>query len=125
MAVSNNSFAKDTSQDDTDETTSREDGAPTIIVCNDLKEKIDTVVPLQEKVSSDFATVSDSGLCDALSQQCEYFYKITKYYEKEYRNQCNKGYELTISVCDYSANGCQKAEESGSPAKYSKYRAGA
>ncbi|EKD42001.1 MAG: hypothetical protein ACD_73C00396G0004 [uncultured bacterium] len=109
-----------------DETTSSDESAPSIIVCNDLKDKIDALAPIAEQMGKEFARVSDQMLCNAMSQQCEYYYKVTKYYEKEYRAQCEKNFELSnVMACNYEANGCPHVEEAGSPVKASKYHAGA
>ncbi len=83
-----------------------------VIVCNDLQEKLNIFVPLQETMSRDFARLTDQALCESLGHQCEYFYKTTKTYQKQFHAECDKNYDLgSLKECDYEANNCPKIVE--------------
>ncbi len=89
-----------------------------VFVCNELKEKIDIFIPLQESISREFASLNDGNLCYQTSKQCEHLYRETKDYEREYRKNCDSDYEVgeSLTACDYSANQCPKFVEKSKPA---------
>lgn len=77
--------------------------------CAHLQEKIQIILPLEVKVSQDFARVSDPYLCRSMSNQCEYFYTLAKLSQEEYRDTCDTHYQIVKSdKCDYSATPCVK-----------------
>lgn len=77
--------------------------------CEELREKIAIIIPLQKVVSYDFSRISDPMLCESMREQCEYFYSEAKNYQKEYRKLCESDYDMIeIDKCDYSENPCVK-----------------
>lgn len=77
--------------------------------CEYLQEKIQIILPLEAKVSQDFARIHDSYLCRSMSNQCEYFYTLAKVSQKQYRDKCDENYQIVkLDKCDYSANPCVK-----------------
>lgn len=77
--------------------------------CEELREKIAIIIPLQKVVSYDFSRINDPMLCESMREQCEYFYSKAKGYQKEYRKQCESDYDMVeIDKCDYSENPCVK-----------------
>lgn len=80
-----------------------------VATCQELQEKVNILLPLQEVVKRDFARVTDPYLCKSMAGQCEYFYSLTKYFQKQYRKNCDSEYEVVkIDECDYSENPCVK-----------------
>lgn len=76
--------------------------------CTDLEEKIDLVRPIQQSISEAFATVKDKELCKSMTAQCEYFYRVSKTYQKIYQGQCNPDYAIELSHCSYQENPCPR-----------------
>lgn len=80
-----------------------------VATCEELQEQVNILLPLHEVVKRDFARVSDPYLCKSMAGQCEYFYSLTKYFQKQYRKNCDSAYEVVkIDECDYSDNPCVK-----------------
>lgn len=81
--------------------------------CDGLREKVDIFITLQKAVNQDFATVTDPALCHVMTEQCEHFYRAAKNLQKEYRNECDRDYEIIeVAECDYVANPCHRVPAS-------------
>ncbi|MBI4411798.1 MAG: hypothetical protein HY541_04880 [Deltaproteobacteria bacterium] len=89
--------------------------------CGDLKEKMDIILEVYQKVSTEFSSVSDKVLCTSTSEQCEYFYSTVRQTQKEYRKLCAPDYEMAkIEKCDYSENPCTKNRFRTRPGSYAR-----
>lgn len=94
---------------DTEPTDEEPDMTDVATVCQHLQEKIQIVLPVQNRVSEDFARVSDPYLCRSMATQCEYFYTLAKFSQREYRDTCDADYRIVkVEKCDYSVNPCVK-----------------
>lgn len=95
---------------DEEEEVIKDEANSSVFVCNELREKLDIFLPLQDTISREFASLSDPNLCYSASKQCEELYEETRDVERQYRKSCDADYAVgdALSECDYSANQCPK-----------------
>lgn len=104
-------YAEDTDKNG-DSSKTEEDENPTLVGCSDVADKLAVIIPLQEAVIRDLASVTDASLCPVMEKQCDYFYKMVSNHVAYYKSKCDSqayfqspaSCQLNESVCGSSIN---------------------